>query len=131
MKIMLKMAFALNHAVRVITENITSWLSQACAGLLERALLEVYDILAPRLCSLFDLVPRIADTSITSPAFMKLMKQWALLTPLDEDLNMVKLEIFDNISQLAETITQLQDLEHGVLVGTSTNDDEWDFLDSS
>jgi hypothetical protein len=62
---------------------------------------------------------------------MKLMKQWALLTPLYEDLNMVKLEIFDNISQLAETITQLQDLEHGVLVGTSTNDDEWDFLDSS
>jgi hypothetical protein len=90
---MLKMAFALNHAVRVITENITSWLSQACAGLLERALLEVYDILAPRLCSLFDLVPRIADTSITSPAFMKLMKQCKPLAPLYVDLNNVKLEI--------------------------------------
>jgi hypothetical protein len=59
------------------------------------------------------------------------MKQWALLTPLYDDLDMVKLNIIDNRKQLVDTITQLQELEHGVLIGTSTDDDEWEFMDAS
>ena len=59
----------MNQAARAITENITSRLPHECAELLERALLEVYKILAPRLCPHFDLFSRVADTSERSLAF--------------------------------------------------------------
>ena len=45
----------MNQAVRDITANIAARLPQECAALLEKALLEVYDILAPRICTYFNL----------------------------------------------------------------------------
>ena len=63
---------------------------------------------------------------------MKLMRKWALLAPLYEDLDRVKLEIIDNREQFGDTITQLRELEHGVLNGNemSRDDDEWEFMDA-
>ena len=50
-----------------------------------------------------------------------------------EDLDMIKLEIVGNRVQLANSITQLHELEHGALTGNgnSTDDDEWEFMDAS
>ena len=39
----------MKHAVRDLSENITSRLPQVCAELLEMALLEVFDIMATKL----------------------------------------------------------------------------------
>ena len=61
------------------------------------------------------------------------MRKWGVLTPLYEDLDMIKLEIVGNRVQLANSITQLHELEHGALTGNgnSTDDDEWEFMDAS
>jgi hypothetical protein len=94
----------MNQAVREITANITSRLPQECATLLEKALLEVYDILAPRICTCFNLAVKSDDTRQMSMAFAKLRKKWAVLTPLYEDLDIVKHEIFDNRAQLEGSV---------------------------
>jgi hypothetical protein len=52
----------MNQAVRDITANIASRLPQECAALLEKALLEVYDILAPRICTYFNIAVKSDGT---------------------------------------------------------------------
>jgi hypothetical protein len=62
----------MNQAVRDITANIAARLPQECAALLEKASLEVYDILAPRICTYFNLTVN-SDVAIqVSVAFAKL-----------------------------------------------------------
>jgi hypothetical protein len=64
----------MNQAVRAITENITSRLPQECAVLLERVLLEVYDIQAPRICLHFNLNTKLDGTTKMSLAYAKLLR---------------------------------------------------------
>jgi hypothetical protein len=76
----------MNQAVREITENITSRLPQECVALLEKVLLEVYDILAPRICIYFNLAAKSDEARKMSLAFAKLLRKWGVLAPLYEDL---------------------------------------------
>jgi hypothetical protein len=122
----------MNQAVRDITANIAARLPQECAALLEKALLEVYDILAPRICTYFNLTAK-SDVDIqVSVAFAKLRKKWATLNPLYEDLDRVKHEISDNRTQMEGAVAQLRILEKTELEQQRDNhDDEWEFMDSS
>jgi hypothetical protein len=122
----------MNQAVRDITANIAARLPQECAALLEKALLEVYDILAPRICTYFNLAVKSDTTIQVTVAFSKLRKKWAALTPLYEDLDRVKHEISDNRIQMEGAVAQLRILEKSELEQQRDNhDDEWEFMDSS
>jgi hypothetical protein len=120
----------MNQAVRDITANIASRLPQECAALLEKALLEVYDILAPRICTYFNLAVKSDDTSQLSVAFGKLRKKWAGLTPLYENLDRVKQEISDNWEQLEGSVTHLRILEKAELEQQRSIYSIWSFSTS-
>ena len=83
-------AIVMNQVVRQIPDNIVVRLPQVCADLLERAVHEVFDLLAPTLCSHFDLVLKVPDTPAKSPAMVELIKKWTNLAPLYLNLESIK-----------------------------------------
>ena len=120
-----------NQVVRQLSDNIVARLPQVCADLLEGAVQEVFDVLAPRLCSHFDLMLKVPDTPSKSPAMEVLIEKWTTLAPLYVNLENTKIQIVDSRNQLSKTIRLLQQLEHGLLQSASAAEEDWTFLDSS
>ena len=84
---------AITDRAKTIFENIMNNIQVKCADTFQEVLAEIFDMMAPKICSHFSLVQQTAETSQVSPANFKLTQVWKKLRPLYESL-------YDNKKQI-------------------------------
>jgi hypothetical protein len=62
---------AMTEKVRAIFDNIMDNLPIKCAEIYHEVLVEIFDMIAPKICPHFSLVQQTAETSQVSPATFK------------------------------------------------------------
>jgi hypothetical protein len=75
---------AITEKAKSIFENIMVNIQVKCADTFQEVLAEIFDMMAPKICSHFSLVQQTAETSQVSPANFKFLQVWKKLRPLYE-----------------------------------------------
>ena len=88
---MIKVCF--RPKLETIFENIMNNIQVKCANTFQEVLAEIFDMMAPKICSHFSLVQQTAETNQISPANFKFLQVWKKLRPLYESL-------YDNKKQI-------------------------------
>jgi hypothetical protein len=84
---------AITEKAKTIFENIMVNIQVKCANTFHEVLAEIFDMMAPKICSHFSLVQQTAETNQISPANFKFLQVWKKLRPLYESL-------YDNKKQI-------------------------------
>jgi hypothetical protein len=84
---------AITEKAKSIFENIMVNIQVKCAATFQEVLAEIFDMMAPKICSHFSLVQQTAETNQISPANFKFLQVWKKLRPLYESL-------YDNKKQI-------------------------------
>jgi hypothetical protein len=108
--------------VRKIFENIMEKLPIKCAEIYQEVLIEIFDMIAPKICPHSSLVQQTAETSQVSPATFKLHQAWKALLPLYESLHKNKIQIETCRKNSTEMLTEVQRHEQERQENMQSND---------
>jgi hypothetical protein len=93
---------------KIIFENIMVNIQVKCADIFQEVLAEIFDMMAPKMCSHFSLVQQTAETSQLSPAKYKYTQTWKKLLPLYESLYENKKQIEKCRQSSTAMLTEIQ-----------------------